>query len=183
MTIQKDSVVTWLSGCRTFIRYLQYLFFKYWRFSISCTTCIVYQYFKDLVSCASVWKAGAKIKTFSIYFQIFRKFFFKTLFRSDLTHGLSCEREKSDSEKSKSFSVQFLNLCGSLLSESGCKSTPFFSTSKIFNDFFSFIFYTKTITGWLNDVNKEKNWKQQNEKGKWVYIIIISYTGWTQKDI
>ena len=102
---------------------------------------------KILFSCASVWKAGAKIKTFSLYFQIFRKFFQNFFFRSDLTHGLSCEREKSDSGKPKSLSVQFLNLCGSLLSESGGKITPFFSTSKIFNDFFSYIFHAKTITG------------------------------------
>ena len=126
-------------------------------------------------------ESGCKDKDFfDLLPNFFGSFFFKTLFRSDLTHGLSCEREKSDSEKSKSFSVQFLNLCGSLLSESGCKSTPFFSTSKIFNDFFSFIFYTKTITGWLNDVNKEKNWKQQNEKRE---ISIHYYNKKGEKDI
>lgn len=39
----------------------------------TCTTCIVYQYFKELV--AFVLKAGAKIRTFSDNFQTFFKVF------------------------------------------------------------------------------------------------------------
>ncbi|MSL57517.1 hypothetical protein GKE58_27300, partial [Escherichia coli] len=39
----------------------------------SCTTCIVYQYFKELV--ASVSKAGAKIRTFSDNIQTFFEVF------------------------------------------------------------------------------------------------------------
>jgi len=39
----------------------------------SCTTCIVYQYFKELA--AFVLKAGAKIRTFSDNFQTFSEVF------------------------------------------------------------------------------------------------------------
>ena len=39
----------------------------------SCTTCIVYQYFKELA--AFVLKAGAKVKAFSDNFQTFFKVF------------------------------------------------------------------------------------------------------------
>ena len=53
--------------------------------SCSCTTCIVYQYFKELV--AFVLKAGAKVRTLKHNFQMFRKFFFTFLFQ-----GRSSER-------------------------------------------------------------------------------------------
>ncbi|WP_228099381.1 hypothetical protein, partial [Bacteroides acidifaciens] len=41
---------------------------------LTCTTCIVYQYFKELV--ASVSKAGAKVRGFILTTKLFRKFFF-----------------------------------------------------------------------------------------------------------
>uniref|UniRef100_UPI001E59AC1B hypothetical protein n=1 Tax=Bacteroides sp. 1001136B_160425_E2 TaxID=2787083 RepID=UPI001E59AC1B len=40
----------------------------------TCTTCIVYQYFKELA--AFVSKAGAKVKTLFLTAKLFRKFFF-----------------------------------------------------------------------------------------------------------
>ena len=40
----------------------------------SCTTCIVYQYFKELV--AFVLKAGAKVKALFLTTKLFRKFFY-----------------------------------------------------------------------------------------------------------
>ena len=39
----------------------------------SCTTCIVYQYFKELA--AFVLKAGAKVKALFLTTKLFRKFF------------------------------------------------------------------------------------------------------------
>ena len=39
----------------------------------SCTTCIVYQYFKELV--AFVLKAGAKVRALFLTTKLFRKFF------------------------------------------------------------------------------------------------------------
>ena len=53
--------------------------FKYLYISIdgsiflTCTTCIVYQYFKELV--ASVSKAGAKVSGLFLTAKLFRKFF------------------------------------------------------------------------------------------------------------
>ena len=44
----------------------------------SCTTCIVYQYFKELV--ASVSKAGAKVRGLFLTTKLFRKFFFSFSF-------------------------------------------------------------------------------------------------------
>uniref|UniRef100_UPI0024325825 hypothetical protein n=1 Tax=Bacteroides acidifaciens TaxID=85831 RepID=UPI0024325825 len=57
---------------------------------LTCTTCIVYQYFKELV--ASVSKAGAKVRGFILTTKLFRKFFLFFLFYSFLR--LSCERER-----------------------------------------------------------------------------------------
>ncbi|WP_394814999.1 hypothetical protein, partial [Bacteroides thetaiotaomicron] len=48
----------------------------------SCTTCIVYQYFKELA--AFVLKAGAKVRGFILTTKCFRKFFFAFLFLSFL---------------------------------------------------------------------------------------------------
>ena len=56
----------------------------------SCTTCIVYQYFKELV--AFVLKAGAKVRGFILTTKCFRKFFFVFLFI--LFSGSLCERER-----------------------------------------------------------------------------------------
>ncbi|WP_347021565.1 hypothetical protein, partial [Bacteroides ovatus] len=44
----------------------------------TCTTCIVYQYFKELV--AFVLKAGAKVRAFFLTTKLFRKFFLVFLF-------------------------------------------------------------------------------------------------------
>ena len=53
----------------------KYLYNKHWRFYfLTCTTCIVYQYFKELV--ASVSKAGAKVSGLFLTAKLFRKFFF-----------------------------------------------------------------------------------------------------------
>ena len=56
----------------------------------TCTTCIVYQYFKELV--AFVSKAGAKVSALFLTAKLFRKFFSFFLF----THfsGSLCERER-----------------------------------------------------------------------------------------
>ena len=46
----------------------------------TCTTCIVYQYFKELV--AFVLKAGAKVRALFLTTKLFRKFFFSLSFYS-----------------------------------------------------------------------------------------------------
>ena len=63
----------------------------------TCTTCIVYQYFKELA--AFVSKAGAKVKALFLTTKLFRKFFLFFLF----THfsGSLCEREKMYKRKTK----------------------------------------------------------------------------------
>ena len=95
------------SGCRKFIDLIQIpiilnriatLSDKYWRFYFfTCTTCIVYQYFKELA--AFVSKAGAKIKALFLTTKLFRKFFLFFLF----THfsGSLCERERMYKRKTK----------------------------------------------------------------------------------
>ena len=95
------------SGCRKFIDLIQIpiifnrittLSDKYWRFYFfTCTTCIVYQYFKELA--AFVLKAGAKVKALFLTTKLFRKFFLFFLF----THfsGSLCERERMYKRKTK----------------------------------------------------------------------------------
>ena len=95
------------SGCRKFIDLIQIpiifnrittLSDKYWRFYFfTCTTCIVYQYFKELA--AFVLKAGAKVKALFLTTKLFRKFFLFFLF----THfsGSLCERERMYKRKNK----------------------------------------------------------------------------------
>ena len=46
----------------------------------TCTTCIVYQYFKELVT--FVLKAGAKVRALFLTTKLFRKFFFSFSFYS-----------------------------------------------------------------------------------------------------
>ena len=77
----------------------------------SCTTCIVYQYFKELA--AFVLKAGAKVKALFLTTKLFRKFFLFFLF----THfsGSLCERERMYKRKNK----------GRFLCESDCKDKNF----------------------------------------------------------
>ena len=159
------------SGCRKFIDLIQIpiifnrittLSDKYWRFYFfTCTTCIVYQYFKELA--AFVLKAGAKVNALFLTTKLFRKFFLFFLF----THfsGSLCERERMYKRKNKgrflcesdckdknfiyyppklfgSIFVLFFKcnlafftmsiLQGFLLLESGCKSTPFWYTIQIY---------------------------------------------------
>ena len=63
----------------------------------TCTTCIVYQYFKELA--AFVLKAGAKVNALFLTTKLFRKFFLFFL----LTHfsGSLCERERMYKRKTK----------------------------------------------------------------------------------
>ena len=89
----------------------------------SCTTCIVYQYFKELA--AFVLKAGAKVKALFLTTKLFRKFFLFFLF----THfsGSLCERERMYKRKNK----------GRFLCESDCKDKNFiYYTPKLFGSFF-----------------------------------------------
>ena len=99
---------------------------KYWRFYFfTCTTCIVYQYFKELA--AFVLKAGAKVKFFFNY-QTFSEVFLFFLF----THfsGSLCERERMYKRKNK----------GRFLCESDCKDKNFIYYNP--NFFGSFLFFS-----------------------------------------
>ena len=125
------------SGCRKFIDLIQIpiifnriatLSDKYWRFYFfTCTTCIVYQYFKELA--AFVLKAGAKVKALFLTTKLFRKFFLFFLF----THfsGSLCERERMYKRKNK----------GRFLCESDCKDKNFiYYPPKLFGSFFVLFF-------------------------------------------
>ena len=126
------------SGCRKFIDLIQIpIIFnriatlpdKYWRFYFfTCTTCIVYQYFKELA--AFVLKAGAKVKALFLTTKLFRKFFLFFLF----THfsGSLCERERMYKRKKNK---------GRFLCESDCKDKNFiYYTPKLFGSFFVLFF-------------------------------------------
>ena len=63
----------------------------------TCTTCIVYQYFKELA--AFVLKAGAKVKALFLTTKLFRKFFLFFLF-THFSDSL-CERERMYKRKTK----------------------------------------------------------------------------------
>ena len=78
---------------------------KYWRFYLlTCTTCIVYQYFKELV--ASVSKAGAKVRGFILTTKLFRKFFFIFSF---LLISQTLLRKGKNNHKRKSKTALFAN--------------------------------------------------------------------------
>ena len=64
----------------------------------TCTTCIVYQYFKELA--AFVLKAGAKVKALILTTKLFRKFFF-IFFLFTHFSGSLCERERMYKRKTK----------------------------------------------------------------------------------
>ena len=70
---------------------------KYWRFYFfTCTTCIVYQYFKELA--AFVLKAGAKVKALFLTTKLFRKFFyffFLLISQALYAKGKECIKEKT----------------------------------------------------------------------------------------
>ena len=62
----------------------------------TCTTCIVYQYFKELV--AFVLKAGAKVRGFILTAKLFRKFFcfsFQLVSQALLRKGKNNYKRKS----------------------------------------------------------------------------------------
>ena len=139
----------------------------------SCTTCIVYQYFKELV--ASVSKAGAKVSGLFLTAKLFSKFF--QFFFSICFSGSLCERERSieqengvnrgtceSDRKDKDFYLYLPNFFGSFLFlflsasapstvshffkavlswKAGAKVGAFRLRSKYITDFFSFIF------GWV----------------------------------
>ena len=59
----------------------------------TCTTCIVYQYFKELA--AFISKAGAKVKALFLTTKLFRKFFFFLPISQALyAKGKECIKEK-----------------------------------------------------------------------------------------
>ena len=101
---------------------------KYWRFYFfTCTTCIVYQYFKELA--AFVLKAGAKVKalflTTKLFFGSFFYFFLFTHFSGSL-----CERERM---------YERITLAN-FLCESDCKDKNFSYYNP--NFFGSFLFFS-----------------------------------------
>ena len=81
------SLIPYVSHILLYIRQvLTVLFF-------SCTTCIVYQYFKEHL--AFVLKAGAKVKALFLTTKLFRKFFFFLLISQALyAKGKECIKEK-----------------------------------------------------------------------------------------
>ena len=93
----------------------------------TCTTCIVYQYFKELV--AFVLKAGAKIRALFLTTKLFRKFFFSFSFLLDFSGSL-CERERR---------YERITLAN-FLCESDCKDKNFSYYNP--NFFGSFLFFS-----------------------------------------
>ena len=94
----------------------------------TCTTCIVYQYFKELA--AFVLKAGAKVKALFLTTKLFRKFFF-IFFLFTHFSGSLCERERMYKRKNK----------GRFLCESDCKDKNFiYYNPKLFGSFFVLFF-------------------------------------------
>ena len=69
----------------------------------SCTTCIVYQYFKELA--AFVLKAGAKVRGFILTTKYFRKFFFRFSF-SIVFQALLAKGKEGKEEKRNTFSLR-----------------------------------------------------------------------------
>ena len=128
------------SGCRKFIDLIQIpiifnrittLSDKYWRFYFfTCTTCIVYQYFKELV--AFVLKAGAKVRALFLTTKLFRKFFFNFSFYAGFSGSL-CERERR---------YERITLAN-FLCESDCKDKNFIYYNP--NFFGSFLFFSLSI--------------------------------------
>ena len=122
---------------------------------ITCTTCIVYQYFKELASDFHFSKADAKVKTLFLTAKFFGSFFIPKL--SAVVRSLA--KGNPDSEKLVPFLavrtakiktlsnhfqifmevffrqhrrfVHHVNHCASTLSESGCKSSAFTHTNQI----------------------------------------------------
>ena len=93
----------------------------------TCTTCIAYQYFKELA--AFVSKADAKVKALFLTTKLFRKFFF-IFFLFTHFSGSLCERERMYKRKNK----------GRFLCESDCKDKNFIYYNP--NFFGSFLFFS-----------------------------------------
>ena len=68
----------------------------------SCTTCIVYQYFKELA--AFVLKAGAKVRGFILTTKYFRKFFRFSF--SIVSQTLLAKGKEGKEEKQNAFSLR-----------------------------------------------------------------------------
>ena len=103
----------------------------------TCTTCIVYQYFKELV--AFVLKAGAKVRTLFLTTKLFRKFFFSFSFYS--ISGSLCERERM---------YERITLAN-FLCESDCKDKNFIYYNP--NFFGSFLFFSLSGIPLFHEVN------------------------------
>ena len=69
----------------------------------TCTTCIVYQYFKELA--AFVSKAGAKVKALFLTTKLFRKFFLVFLFTL-VSLALYAKGKECIKEKQRPFSLR-----------------------------------------------------------------------------
>ena len=93
----------------------------------TCTTCIVYQYFKELVT--FVLKAGAKVRALFLTTKLFRKFFFSFSFYAGFSGSL-CERERR---------YERITLAN-FLCESDCKDKNFIYYNP--NFFGSFLFFS-----------------------------------------
>ena len=90
------------------IPYVSHIFIYIYKTSIdgsifSCTTCIVYQYFKELA--AFVLKAGAKVRGFILTTKCFRKFFFRFSF-SIVSQTLLAKGKEGKEEKQNDFSLR-----------------------------------------------------------------------------
>ena len=115
------SLIPYVSHILIYIRQvLTVLFF-------SCTTCIVYQYFKELV--AFVFKSGCKGKGFIFNHQTFSEVFFSFFFLLDFSGSL-CERERR---------YERITLAN-FLCESDCKDKNFIYYNP--NFFGSFLFFS-----------------------------------------
>ena len=90
------SLIPYVSHILIYIRQvLTVLFF-------SCTTCIVYQYFKELA--AFVLKAGAKVRGFILTTKCFRKFFCFSFYIVSQT--LLAKGKEGKEEKQNTFSLR-----------------------------------------------------------------------------
>ena len=104
----------------------------------TCTTCIVYQYFKELV--AFVLKAGAKVRALFLTTKLFRKFFFSFSFYAGFSGSL-CERERR---------YERITLAN-FLCESDCKDKNFIYYNP--NFFGSFLFFSLSGIPLFHEVN------------------------------
>ena len=88
----------YLSFLRTLLLWKQVLTVLFF----TCTTCIVYQYFKELA--AFVLKAGAKVKALFLTTKLFRKFFY--FFFLLISQALYAKGKECIKEKQRPFSLR-----------------------------------------------------------------------------